>query len=401
MSGYDAIVVGGRCAGSTAALALAEAGASVLMLDRDELGTDTVSTHTFFPNTIVRLEELGVIERISKRHKLRPVAHRVRIMGRELTGTFTPIGGHDRALTPRRPVLDRALGEAAIDAGVEARFGVRIAGLLGTGTDDDPVRGVELEDGTRIEAAWVIGADGRASSVAKALALPKRDPLAADMSMLFAYWRGVARNECFTLEAREDSGMNLIPCEDDVTLLLSLGPPEFTRGDADTRRRRYLETLLTFPETLNPAALDAAEMISDIVVVPETMLRGFFRPASGPGWALVGDAGHFKHPATAQGISDAIEQSLYVADALSGDDQDLSGYESWRDARAAGHYEWSFSFGSFPKPERAGPIFDGIRAEPDAEQDFRDVLCRTVNPRDLMSEERLGRWFAGAESGVS
>jgi len=335
------------------------------------------------------------------RHELRPVAHRVRILGRELSGTFTPIGGHDRALAPRRPVLDRALAEAAIDAGAEARFGVRIAGLVGSGTDDDPVRGVELEDGARFEASWVIGADGRASTVARALALPKQKPMAADMSMLFAYWRGVPRDEHFTMEAREDSGINLIPCEDDVTLLLSFGPPEFTHGDAATRRRRYLEGLREFPETLDPSVLDRAEMISEIVVVPEPMLRGFFRSASGPGWALVGDAGHFKHPATAQGISDAIEQSLYVADALGGGDPELSGYESWRDARAAGHYEWSFSFGSFPKPDKGGLIFGGISAEPDVEQSFRDVLCRTADPRDVMSQENLSRWLAGAQPPAS
>ena len=398
MTGYDAVIVGGRCAGATLAISLARSGAEVLMLDKDELGSDTVSTHTVFPNTIIRLEELGVIERISERHELRPVTHMVRILGRELSGTFTPIGGHDRAIAPRRPVLDRALGEAAIDAGAEARFGVPIAALIGSGTDADPVRGVELGDGTRIEAPWVIGADGRASSVARSLGLSKRDPMASDMSMLFAYWRGVPPEEFFCIEAIEGKGINLIPCEDDITLLVSLGPPEFTRGDARTRRGRYLEMLAAFPETVDPAALDAAEMVSEIVVVPETMLRGFFRPAAGPGWALVGDAGHFKHPATAQGISDAVEQALYVADALSGDDQDLSGYESWRDARAAGHYEWSFSFGSFPRPERAGPVFDGLSAEPDAQQDFRDVLCRTVEPGEMMCEERLARWFAAAEA---
>jgi 2-polyprenyl-6-methoxyphenol hydroxylase-like FAD-dependent oxidoreductase len=398
VSAYDVVIVGGRCAGATLALTLAEKGAGVLMLDRDELGSDTVSTHTFFPNTTVRLEELGVIERMSGRHRLRPVAHLVRILDRELSGTFTPIGGHDRALAPRRLVLDRALGEAAMDAGAEARFGVRVAGLVGSGTEDDPVRGVELDDGTRIEAPWVIGADGRASSVARALALPKRDRLEADMSMLFAYWHGVPPNEYFCMVAEQERGMNWIPCEDDVTLLLAFGPPEFTRGDADTRRRRYLETLREFPETLEASALDAAEMISEIVVVPETMLRGFFRPAAGAGWALVGDAGHFKHPATAQGISDAIEQSLYVGEALGGDDQDLSGFEAWRDARAAGHYEWSFSFGTLPTPEKAGPIFDGFAADPDAEQDLRDVLCRSVNPNDMLSRERRERWLAAAEA---
>ena len=44
---------------------------------------------------------------------------------------------------------------------------------------------------------------------------------------------------------------------------------------------------------------------------------------TGPGWALVGDAGHFKHPGTAQGIGDAVEQAICVAESLSGADPSL------------------------------------------------------------------------------
>jgi flavin-dependent dehydrogenase len=40
------------------------------------------------------------------------------------------------------------------------------------------------------------------------------------------------------------------------------------------------------------------------------MLRweGFFREAAGPGWGLVGDAGHFKDPSPGQGIQDAFRR---------------------------------------------------------------------------------------------
>lgn len=58
-------------------------------------------------------------------------------------------------------------------------------------------------------------------------------------------------------------------------------------------------------------------------MTPESLMRGFFRPPAGPGWALVGDACHFKHPGTAQGIADAVEQAIYVAKALdAGDPRD-------------------------------------------------------------------------------
>lgn len=42
-------------------------------------------------------------------------------------------------------------------------------------------------------------------------------------------------------------------------------------------------------------------------------LNGFFRASAGPGWALVGDAGHFKDPTPGQGIADALRQSEKLA----------------------------------------------------------------------------------------
>jgi 2-polyprenyl-6-methoxyphenol hydroxylase-like FAD-dependent oxidoreductase len=391
---HDVVVVGGRCGGSALAIALANAGADVLVLDKDELGSDTLSTHLVFPNTIARLDELGVLERLEQRHELRPVYYGARIIGREISGPFTAIDGHDRALGIRRPALDGALAETALAAGAEMRFGAKVTRLLGSGADGDPVRGVELEDGSRVEAPLVVGADGRASFVARTLGLEKREPMSSNISMLFAYFRGLPGADHYWLDVDERRGVNWLPCEDGVDMLLAFGPPDFSHGDAAVRRRRLLETLREFPEVFSPGALNGAEMISDVRVVPEPMLHGFFRRAAGPGWALVGDAGHFKHPASAQGISDAIEQAVHVAGRLGAGDSDLDGYEAWRDRRAAGHYEWSFQFGSMPRLETAGPIFDGISADPEIGQQFRDTLSRTQNPRDVFTRERLERWFA-------
>ena len=42
---YDAIVVGARCAGAPTAMLLARNGLRVLLLDRAQRGSDTLSTH--------------------------------------------------------------------------------------------------------------------------------------------------------------------------------------------------------------------------------------------------------------------------------------------------------------------------------------------------------------------
>jgi flavin-dependent dehydrogenase len=56
------------------------------------------------------------------------------------------------------------------------------------------------------------------------------------------------------------------------------------------------------------------------------------RRSHGPGWALVGDAGYFKDPITAHGISDALRDAELLARAVSrGSDSALAAYESTRD----------------------------------------------------------------------
>src|SRR5690242_21257363 len=117
--------------------------------------------------------------------------------------------------------------------------------------------------------------------------------------------------------------------EDGLHVLVATGGAEFTRGTKEERLRRYHEVLRSFPETIPPDQLDRATMISDLVVAPESLMRGFFRRPSGPGWALLGDAAHFKHPGTAQGICDAVEQAIYIAEHLSSPSSNLDGYASW------------------------------------------------------------------------
>ncbi|MBA3289431.1 MAG: hypothetical protein H0U21_15680 [Acidimicrobiia bacterium] len=45
-------------------------------------------------------------------------------------------------------------------------------------------------------------------------------------------------------------------------------------------------------------------------------LPGFIRRSWGPGWALVGDAGYWKDPLTAHGLSDALRDAELLAGAI-------------------------------------------------------------------------------------
>src|SRR3954452_909308 len=158
----DAIIVGGRCAGSTRAIALAERDWDVLLVDKDTFPSETISTHGVYPNTLARLEQLGVMDTLRAAHDVPLLASRLVGLGNEVAGLYSPIDGYDRMAVIRRSALDKAIVDTALQAGAEGRFGERVVDLIGTGTEEEPVAGVVLENGDRVTAPWVFGADGRA-----------------------------------------------------------------------------------------------------------------------------------------------------------------------------------------------------------------------------------------------
>ena len=103
----------------------------------------------------------------------------------------------------------------------------------------------------------------------------------------------------------------VFPCPEDRMLVLFMGPAEeipLFRKDADGMMRRMLAE--------NPAA---AERVGD--AENRTKLRStgsvaaFYRRSSGPGWALCGDAGHFKDPVIGQGMRDSMRFGRLLGEA--------------------------------------------------------------------------------------
>lgn len=393
MPDREAVIVGARCAGSSLAIALAREGWKVTMVDRDTFPSDTVSTNLIFPNTVSRLKQLGILDTLLANHDVPSLGFRIVGFGHESAGNFTPVDGFDKLISPRRIALDKAMVDTALAAGAEGRFGKRVVELIGSGTPEDPVAGVVLEGGEEIRANWVFGADGRASTVAGKLGIEKTNPMQGEVAYLLAFWRGIPNDGYATSDIRDDAILSSWAAEDGIHLLTAWGDSEFTRGSKAELLPRYLNFLKQFPEALDQDALADAEMVSDLIVAPETLMRGYFRQPSGPGWALVGDSCHFKHPGTGQGIGDAVEQAIHVAEGVAGNDPNLDGYGDWLNGRSLQQYPWSYAWGAFPKTEQQ---FVGWSTEEDAAQDMRDSFSRQVEPAQVLSKDRLERWFSAA-----
>ena len=65
-----------------------------------------------------------------------------------------------------------------------------------------------------------------------------------------------------------------------------------------------------------PGVLDADARGPERLRVFAGRRPGFLRRASGPGWALVGDAGYFKDPITAHGLTDALRDAELLGRAI-------------------------------------------------------------------------------------
>src|SRR5215207_6524474 len=136
---YDAVIVGARCAGAPLATWLTRAGWRVAVVDRATFPSDTLSTHVIFPDGLALLDQLGALEPLGRRHRLVPARYSWRVLGHEVAGAFTPVGGHDRCLSVRRVTLDAVLLALAEEAGATVLLGHRVTALVGSGRTEDPV----------------------------------------------------------------------------------------------------------------------------------------------------------------------------------------------------------------------------------------------------------------------
>jgi geranylgeranyl reductase family protein len=147
----DILVVGLGPAGSRAAAAAAEAGRSVLAVDRRRTAGHPVQCAEFVPAMIG--QELRDIESVI-RQRIRAMATFVEDRSPDIRDNFP---GHmiDRA------AFDRSLVEAARRAGVDCRFGAQVESFGRHGT-------ARLSDGREIRPRLIVGADGPRSAVGRA-----------------------------------------------------------------------------------------------------------------------------------------------------------------------------------------------------------------------------------------
>ena len=344
-SDFDAVVIGARCAGAATAMLLARAGRRVLLIDRGDYGTDTLSTHALMRGAVVQLLRWGLLPRI-----IEAGTPPVRTTTFHLGATTVPVVikpkyGVDALYAPRRTVLDPILVDAAREAGAVVRYGVRLTALARQ--RDGTVTGVSVVDrsGNRsdVRTRLVVGADGMRSTVAELVEAPTYRSGQHTAASLYGYWPGLAADG-YHWHYGERAATGVIPTNNDETLVFASMPAARWTEMSANRFAGFLRVV-------SDAAPELAQAVAALGERPLTGFAGqigYFRQSWGPGWVLVGDAGYFKDPLTAHGITDALRDAELAAEAAcEGSPSAFEHYQRFRDAVSLGLFEVTDRISSF------------------------------------------------------
>ena len=310
---YDVLIVGGRAAGASLAQLLARQGRQVLIADRDDFPSDTMSTHFINLAAVGALKRLGVLDDILAAGFRRITRHRTWIDDCCFEGPAGPPGTF--SLCPRRIVLDSALIEHAVKAGARFEQRTRVDGLLQEG---GRVAGAVLQTagGERheVRARVVIGADGRSSKVAEWVGAAQYDAVPALRPAYYGYFQGIQPRTDATVEIMfggDQIGFLFPMREGEDCIAIELQPEDFDEFRSD-HAAAFEARVRRLPEMAR--RMQNAHLEGKLIGVKG--IDNYFRKPYGPGWALTGDAGYLKDPSTGTGIGDALEQSFMLAEAL-------------------------------------------------------------------------------------
>ena len=182
-----------------------------------------------------------------------------------------------------------------------------------------------------MRADLVVGADGRNSRVAEAVGAATIHRETRASAVVFGYVDGIP-NEGYRWFFDEALQVGLIPTTGGSHCLFAACRPSELQdrlGDLRASRRRASAREVGAGDRATCWTAGSAERLRRFAGAP-----GHIRECAGPGWALVGDAGCFKDPATAHGMTEALLDAGRLAASWIAGQETLEAYRARRDATA-------------------------------------------------------------------
>jgi len=182
-----------------------------------------------------------------------------------------------------------------------------------------------------LRARIVVGADGIRSIVARQAHAGVTQQAQSFSAVTYGYWNDLAV-EGYEWGFERDACTGAIPTNDGRVCVFACASPErIGHGGATVIRSVAARADGDLAERL--ARANGPDLTRTWPGTP-----GYLRSAYGAGWALVGDAGYFRDPVVAHGITDALRDAELLARAITAgiDSEDeladaLAHYEATRD----------------------------------------------------------------------
>jgi 2-polyprenyl-6-methoxyphenol hydroxylase-like FAD-dependent oxidoreductase len=331
------------------------------------------------------LEELGVAEALKR---VTPAWNKWRF---NIEGAVfdVPMPPGREEYAPRRFILDGLLQDAAEAVGATFKDNARLEELI---VDAGRVRGIKLTHAARsikLEADFVVGADGRNSTVAKLTGAEEYFGYNSPRGAYWAYWETPAgwRSDAWPFQGYFSVGGGAIRFFIETNanqLLIGTAPPvEAMRAWRSTHADSYVSDIQQDP--FISTITGGSKQISNVRGTLRE--RYFFRRAVGPGWALVGDAGHHKDFVIGDGSTQALRDARNLAAVLRQEDRDESLRQYWRerDVEAQPFFRAAQQQADLNQAVRLNRlIFEHIGKSPKLMELFRHQFEHDMDPFDTV-----------------
>lgn len=396
----DVVIVGARLAGAATAIPLAHAGLKVVVIDKAHFPADTMSTHAMVPSAVQELLLLGALDRVLALDPAKSPYLAVHDSGIRFRERYRPFHGIGYGLCIPRDLLDEQLVETARSAGADVRERSALDAVL---FDGDRAAGIRYRtrSGTHeIRARVVVGADGRKSRTSAELGVwePYRgskngrgfayryldDPIGPDAQDEYGLYRYGTTISLMLPTCPRGRALAVHMCD-------AAEIPLF-RSDPEGMWNKKLEEDEAWRGRVGGASnLSAVRSTDD--------LPSFYRESSGPGWALAGDAGHFKDPVAGNGQRDALKFGRLLGEAIATTiddpgqlDRALRDWEFVRDRDTISTYHWG-NRETRPSPPSplAHAVIAGFADNPDERPQFSDTFNRVRPIENTLHPLRLGK----------
>src|SRR5947199_4412790 len=316
---YDVVVGGGGPSGAAAAYWLAQQGWRVLVVEKKRFPREKTCGDGLTPRAVRELHDMGLADPLADYQRydgLRSIAHGVTLEMRWPDHPDFPPYGY----VVRRRDLDEMVAERAVEVGATLW---PAAEALAPVVEDGMVTGAAVRcDGVTeaVRARYLVVADGANSRFGRALGVARDRTYPLGMAIR-GYFTSPFHHEPWIeshLDLRDREGRHLpgygwVFPTGDGTVNVGVG---------------LLSTFAGWKDVNTSVLMDAfvATAPSRWGIRPETSCGpptggklptgGSVRPATGPTWIVVGDAGAAINPFNGEGIAYAYETGRLAADAL-------------------------------------------------------------------------------------